>query len=59
MRLLNKEKYNIDKIKIQKEEVEEVKWATIDEIKNMIRNNIFSESHTVLFEFCLEYLKVN
>lgn len=54
-----KEKIYIDKIKIQKEEVEEEKWVTIDEIKNMIRNNIFSESHISFFEFCLEYLKVN
>lgn len=49
-----KEKIYIDKIKIQKEEVEEEKWVTIDEIKNMIRNNIFSESHISFFEFCLE-----
>ncbi len=54
-----KENIDIDKIKIQKEEVEEVKWATIDEIQNMIKNNIFSESHTGFFEFCLEYLKEN
>ncbi len=54
-----KENIDIDKIKIQKEEVEEVKWATTDEIQNMIRNNIFSESHTEFFEFCLEYLKEN
>lgn len=54
-----KENIDIDKIKIQKEEVEEVKWATIDEIQNMIKNNTFSESHTGFFEFCLEYLKEN
>lgn len=33
------------------------KWATIDEIQNMIENNIFSESHTEFFEICLKYLK--
>ena len=54
-----KENIDIDKIKIQKEEVEEVKWATIDEIQNMIKNNIFSESHTEFFELCIEYLKKN
>lgn len=54
-----KENIDIDKIKIQKEEVEDVKWATIDEIQNMIKNNIFSESHTEFFELCIEYLKKN
>lgn len=54
-----KENIDIDKIKIQEEEVKEVKWATIDEIQNMIKNNIFSESHTRFFELCIEYLKKN
>lgn len=54
-----KENIDIDKIKIQKEEVEDVKWATIEEIQNMIKNNIFSESHTEFFELCIEYLKKN
>jgi len=32
------------------------KWATIDEIQNMIKNNIFSESHKAFFNDCLKYL---
>ena len=54
-----KENIDIDKIKIQKEEVEEVKWATIDEIQNMIKNNIFSESHKAFFNDCLKYLNAH
>lgn len=54
-----KENIDIDKIKIQKEEVEEVKWATIDEIQNMIKNNIFSESHKSFFNDCLKYLNAH
>lgn len=53
-----KEDINIKKIKIQKEEVEDVKWATIDEINELIKNGSFSGSHTEFFELCLEYLKL-
>ena len=41
---------------MQKEEVETVKWASIEEIKEMIQNNAFSESHTEFFNMCLEFL---
>ena len=37
---------DIKEIKIQKEEVEDVKWATIEEIQKMIQQEIFSESIT-------------
>ena len=40
----------------EKEEVEKAKWASIEEIKNMIRNDEFSESHTEFFKMCLEFL---
>ena len=53
-----KEDIDIKKIKIQKEEVEDVKWANIDEINELIKNEAFSESHTEFFELCLEYLKL-
>ena len=52
-----REDIDIKKIKIQKEEVENVKWATIDEINELIKNEDFSESHTEFFKLCLEYLK--
>ena len=53
-----KEDEDIKKIKIQKEEVEDVKWATIEEINELIKNEAFSESHTEFFELCLDYLKL-
>lgn len=54
-----KEDIDIKEIKIQKEEVEDVKWATIEEIQKMIQQEIFSESHKVFFEDCLKYLNAN
>lgn len=54
-----KEDINIDKIKIQKEEVEKVKWATKEDIENMIENKQFSESHIEFFKDCLNYLNLD
>lgn len=54
-----KEDIDINEIKIQKEEVEDVKWATIEEIQKMIQQKIFSESHKVFFADCLKYLNIN
>ena len=51
-----KEDININNVKIQEEEVDQVKWASIDEINEMIRNKEFSESHTEFFKCCLEFL---
>ena len=52
-----KENVDIENIKLQKEEVEMAKWATIEEIKVMIQNDKFSKSHTEFFLMCLEFLK--
>lgn len=54
-----KENVNMNKIKIQKEEVEKVKWSSEAEIKKLIENGEFSKSHTEFFEVCLNYLKTN
>lgn len=54
-----KEDIDINEIKIQKEEVEDAKWSTIDEIQKMIQQGIFSESHKDFFEDCLKYLNAN
>lgn len=54
-----KEDIDITKVKIQKEEVEDVKWATIEEIQKMIQRKIFSESHKSFFEDCLKYLNAH
>lgn len=52
-----KENINIEDVTLQKEEVEMVKWANIQEIEQMIRKNEFSESHAEFFMMCLEFLK--
>lgn len=54
-----KEDVDINRIKIQKEEVEDVKWATIEEIQKMIQEGKFSNSHKEFFEDCLKYLNAN
>ena len=52
-----KENVDVTKIKIQKEEVSDIKWATIEEIKKLIKSEAFSTSHAEFFQFCLDYLK--
>ena len=52
-----KQNIDIKDIKLQKEEVDDVAWNSIQEIKNKINNNEFSESHTEFFNNCLEFLK--
>ena len=51
-----KENIIIDNLILQEEEVSEVKWNSINEIKEKINNKEFSESHIELFEECLKYL---
>ena len=51
-----KEDIDINKIKIQKEEVSNVKWVTINDIEKMIKEGEFSESHREFFEDCIKYL---
>lgn len=53
-----RESIDINKIEIQKDEVEDVKWASKEEIEYLIENGQFSESHTEFFEFCVEYLNL-
>lgn len=52
-----KENININNIKLQEDEVEDIKWASIEKIKELINNNKFSESHTKFFEYCLYFLE--
>lgn len=51
-------KKNIDlkDIVLQEEEVSSVKWASIDEINELMKNNEFKESHYKMFMDFLEYL---
>ena len=49
---------NIDlkQIKIQPTEVDGVKWASIEQIKQMKQENKFHDGHYTMFLKCLEYL---
>ncbi len=51
-----KKDIDLNVIKIQEEEVDGVKWASIDEIKKMKENDEFHEGHYIMFEKCLNYL---
>lgn len=53
---LNKE-VDSEALVLQKEEVSEVKWATIEEIENLYRLHQFKKSHYEMFHICLDYLK--
>ena len=48
--LLEIEQLNISKIKLQKEEVAEVKFLTCEEIEDTISHGYFLESHAYIFE---------
>lgn len=47
---------DINNVVMKKEEVEDVKWASIEEIKKLIKDKRFSDSHAEFFEYCLEFL---
>ena len=51
-----KQNIDISKIIIQKEEVDEVKWASIDEINELMVKGVFNKGHYMMFKDCLEYL---
>lgn len=47
---------DLTKITIQKEEVDEVKWASIDEINDLMNNDEFNKGHYMMFKDCLKFL---
>lgn len=51
-----KKDINLKDITIQEEEVADVKWAGIEEIRKMIENDTFLPPHIDFFNDCLEYL---
>lgn len=51
-----KQNIDINDIIIQKEEVDEVKWASIDEINSLMEKDEFNKGHYMMFKDCLEYL---
>ena len=51
-----KKDIDLNDIKIQEEEVDGVRWASIDEINEMYKNDEFHDGHYIMFEKCLDYL---
>ena len=49
--------YDISKMKLQKEEVEEVKWLTKKEVETLCSNNNFKSSHIEAYETIMKKLK--
>lgn len=48
---------DINNIVVQEEEVEEVKWASVEEIREMINKDVFLPPHIEFFDECLKYLE--
>lgn len=51
-----KKDFSIESLTLQKEEVESVKWMTIDEVKQLTSTNEFLDSHIDEFYRILDYL---
>lgn len=47
---------DIENIKIQQEEVDNVKWASIEEIDYLMQNNEFNKGHYMMFKDCLNFI---
>lgn len=54
-----KKDFSTDSLTLQEEEVESVKWMTIDEIKQLISTNEFLDSNVDEFYKILDYLNNN
>lgn len=50
---------DIDKLKLQEEEVASVHWFSVDEIKNLMKEGKFFKNHYEEFEILLDWLKNN
>ena len=50
-----KKDLDIDKLNIQKEELKDVKWVSLDKIKKLIEQNNFFEKHIDKYQMLLEY----
>lgn len=49
--------YDISKMNLQKEEVEDVKWLSEDEVRALCSNNNFKTSHIEAFEIIMNKIK--
>ena len=54
-----KKDINLDDVKVQKEEVECVKYMSINQINNLIANEMMLKSHGIIFKEVLKYKKQN
>jgi len=43
---------------MQEEEVSDVKWASVEEIKNLVSIDEFHKGHGMVFNYCFEYLNI-
>ncbi len=48
---------DIKDVVLQEEEVEDAKWATKEEIEQLIEEDKFSKSHEEFYRYCLEFLE--
>ena len=48
---------DINDVVLQEEEVEDIKWATKEEIEQLIEEDKFSKSHEEFYRYCLEFLE--
>lgn len=46
----------LDEITTQEEEVDGIKWASIEEIESLNKQGMFELKHYIMFKKCLEYL---
>lgn len=53
---LVKQDFNIDELVLQEEEVAEAKWATIDEIRNLMKTGELAASINIYFDMFLNLL---
>lgn len=51
-----KKDIDINDINVQKEEVEDAKWLSREEINNLINENKFSKSHEEFYNYCLDFI---
>ena len=51
-----KHDFNIEEITVQKEEVEDVKWASIEEIESLINEKLFLLLYIEFYRDCLDYI---
>ena len=52
-----KQNIDLNQIKLEDGEVEEVKYASTEEIEELYKKNQFKKGHYKMFKDCLEYLK--